>query len=159
MLRVMQLLRKIDKVIEVADPIREERLNRALNGVDQQFVAQAIKRIPEDQIDLAWRSSLNERLIQEAGRHKAARRRMALLWRPMGIAAAAGALALAMLVPRSEIDSDFHVKAQPIETTIVQVHSAAKSRFDLTGSALPADASVTSVSAPMEWQPSDLESL
>lgn len=154
----MQLLRKFDKVIE-ADPIREERLNRALNGVDQQFVAQAIKRMPEDQVDLAWRSALNERLGQEAGRNRAARRRVSLLWRPMGLAAATGALAITFLLPRNEPGFEYNVKAQPIETTIVQVHSAAKSRFDLTGSALPADATATNASTPIEWQASDLESL
>lgn len=159
MLRVMPLLRKIDKVSEIADPIREERLNRALNGVDQQFVAQAIKRMPEDQVDLAWRSALNERLLQESGRHRAVRRRMSLLWRPMGLAAVAGAFALALLLPRENPSTSFQGKVQPIESTIVQVHSAAKSRYDLTGSALPVDATSQVANNSFDWQPSDLESL
>lgn len=155
----MQLLRKIDKVVRVEDPIREERLNRALNGVDQQLMAQAVKRMPEDQVDLAWRSALNERLLQESRQHRAARRRMSLFWRPMGLAAAAGAFALALLLPRGDTGVGLQVKSQPIETTIVQVHSAAKSRFDLTGSALPVDATAQGDSSSFEWQPSDLESL
>ena len=145
---------------EIVDPIKEAKLDVALNEKGQQFVAQAVKQIPAEELSLAWRSNLNEKLLQESAKVSSTRKRINFVWRPMAGVGVGAALAFALLVPRN---ADFSlVHPSSVEASMMQAHIAADRSHELIGSALvSADNQSNGIVMPAnyEWQESDLGAL
>jgi hypothetical protein len=70
-----------------------ENLDSKLASAGQQAIQQIVHQLPEDTLSMAWRSSLNERLLADAA---TAKRRLRFTWFAMPTAGIAVAAALAV---------------------------------------------------------------
>jgi hypothetical protein len=132
----------------------------ALNEKGQQFVSQAVKQLPLDEVNLAWRSQLNEKLLQESSKVKSSRMRVNYVWRPMAGVAVGAALALALIAPRGGFNSISSVPS--IEVSLMQAHISADQSHELIGSAYVSNDFQPNgmvIPANYEWQESDLGAL
>jgi hypothetical protein len=143
----------------VVDPIAEARLDEALNDVGQQFVAQSVKRLPMDDVNLAWRSQLNEKLLVEQTRIRKVRKQN-LIWRPVAGLAMASALAFTLMIPRSTLTTIEPNGA--IEANVMHAHMIAERNYELTGSAVvtrETNLDAVPQTASYEWEEADLGAL
>jgi len=142
--------------------IEELELDERLASAAQTEMRKVVKALPEDGLSLAWRSSLNERLMKTAVRQ---RRKQILGWivKPAFGLAVAGALSVVLftrqLAPQS---SSFTSTSGGIEASIVSAHREETSYVDIVGASLtPVEAKndqSTGLAAP-DLGESDLESL
>lgn len=142
------------------DPVKEAELDQKLNSVSQQFVAQAIKRSPDEELSMAWRSELNSKLASVASDASKKQRRSAWIWRPTVGLVGACALAAVIWLPRS-VSSDSAVPnaSYTLEQEIASAHVAAENSTMLVGAPVVlADAPLGSTEE-YEFVPIDLETL
>lgn len=138
------------------DPIVEARLDEALNASDQQFIAQSVKRLENEDVSLAWRSGLNEKVLAMSAEGKK-RRKIALVWRPAAGLAMASALTFAVFttLDRGAVDGSSTAVRPSIEAAAVDAHLSAFHREEL-GSVQLVSTSSSSTPNSIEWQESDL---
>ncbi len=145
---------------EIVDPIKEANFDLALNEKGQQFVAQAVKQIPVEDVSLAWRSQLNEKLLQESAKVSSTRKRINFVWRPMAGVAVGAALAFALIVPRN--DGVGSIQSYSVEASLMQAHISADRSHELIGSAIVSADNQSNgfvMPANYEWQETDLGAL
>jgi hypothetical protein len=149
--------------IDGFDPIAEARIDEALNGTDQQFIAQAIKHMPSEEPSLVWRSALNEKVRELAVAKKKTAARWAILRPAMGLGLAA-TLAVMFLKPmgiESEPRSTIAQQAG-IESLMADAHLDAERGYDLGAVTLVvsgAESNRTNMNAQPTWDEFDLGAL
>lgn len=136
--------------------------DKALASVGQEQVRQLVSQLPEDTLSMAWRSSLNEKLL-EASAANARRKRRAWMFRPaFGLAVAGALAAIAFIQPsfRNGSPSVSH-STGTLEAALVMDHQTNVELSDLSGAGLnPAEASPSqNISTDGEWSDIDLDSL
>lgn len=134
------------------------RLDAELNR--SEFLADAVKSLPEDTLSLAWRSELNERLFAEAAAGRRSSRRL-WVWRPALGLALAGALALAIYLPgANEANRPSPTLGRSsVESQMANAHVDAVNALYVAGHGLAAyEATPTAEAAPnvVRWDESDL---
>lgn len=140
------------------DVVQEARLDEALNSPVQQSIAQGVKRLSSETPSMAWRSQLNERLLAEAAKKRAERRRRALVWRPVAGLAVASALTMAILIPNRNLAGP---SGRSVEADVWSAHSVAEKNFYLTGTtgvARETDSNALA-NASYDWEAADLTAL
>jgi len=99
-----------------------QMLDSQLESAGQQTIAKIVQGLPEDTLSMAWRSSLNERLLAEA---TVKRPRFRFTWIAMPAAGAAVACALAVAVflhaptgtaPTPQLGQSYNVEAGLMDT-------------------------------------------
>ena len=136
-----------------------EALDRALASPESAKVASVVHALPEDAPSMAWRSALNERIL-DAGRRHRLRRHWARIWMPaagLGTTAAIAASFFLLFVSGPAPDGD----AQDLEASMVMVHRDNVRFSELAGFGLSeSDANLPKQGsgAKNEWKESDLES-
>ncbi len=131
-------------------------LDQQLNADGQQAVRQVVRELPEESMSMAWRSDLNERLLQMT---PAKRKRWHLLdWRPaLGVGLAVVAFGFLILPNRSAPSAN-----GTLEESLASVHAGAQieAEFGSSMSAIVQNATGESGRPHSEtWQVSDLELL
>ncbi len=71
-----------------------------LESTQQQAIASLVKKLPEENLSMAWRSSLNERIRAEADK-KRKQRRTRIVWSSSLGFGMAGAILLMVMVPNA----------------------------------------------------------
>lgn len=145
-------------------------LNRDAKAIDdalsgQQALRSLVKGLPEDSLSMAWRSALNERLVQEAAVRKR-RARIGLFLRPaLGLGLACTLAVLVMFHPSKP--SVAAPSGDALEAALVTTHRQSTYAWDVAGvglspTDLPMDSDTTRKpsSAPAtSWNEDDLDSL
>lgn len=146
------------------DPMDEK-----LEGASQQAIRSVVKGLPEDTLSMAWRSSLNEKILAEAA-VKPKRRSVSWFLRPALGLGLACTLAVVVLFrghgvsPSSSLPAD----TEGLEAALVNVHQQATLASDVAGVGLsPVEmvaysspsSSSNSRSAMPQWSEADLDSL
>jgi hypothetical protein len=146
---------------------RQSKLNslqvdQKLELAESRKVAEAVKRIPEDELSMAWRSELNAKLSASVR----ARRRRFLLARPLGWAAGLGlsALVSAVLIVFMlpvKIPQTGSNSTETLESQLLAAHKTSVSSADIAGEGLSYldETETISSSREPEWQKEDLEPL
>ncbi len=142
------------------DPIKEAELDLKLNSVSQQFVAQAVKRSPEEELSMAWRSELNSKLASVATETSKKQRRSAWIWRPTAGLVGACALAAVIWLPRSvSSESVVSTANYTLEQEIASAHVAAENSTMLVGAPVVLADAPVGATEEYEFVPIDLETL
>lgn len=149
--------------------IRKLELEQPLNEAEAHLIDQHLaddrwpvlmREIPQDQVSMAWRSQLNERLLSLGARQKAASRWMGI-WRPVMGLGLAGALALVFVSQRVPTHAQTPRKPANLEAALLEIHADSVSYTQIAGAGLaPHEAEPVRQSLPAEdihWTSSDLE--
>jgi len=105
--------------------LNEEALDLKLASDSQLMVAKLVKDLPQDQVDLVWRSNLNEKLRVAAS--AAARRRLVTNWvlRPaLGLSLAGAVFLVVLSGPRTSAPPTRQVGGPGIEAALVNAYHA-----------------------------------
>lgn len=137
-----------------------EQLDDQLNTPSQLQVSQFVKAMPEDTLSMAWRSSLNEKLI-EASNQKRRKQKLAWILRPaMGLGLA---FALAIFVVFQPMGSHTVMPDRGLEAAILTDHHNAVLQNEVSTAGLNAN-EVISEANPEEpedgiWNDADVQGL
>lgn len=85
-----------------------------------QSIAGVVRSLPEETLSMAWRSSLNERVLVEAAKRQRSRH-IAWIWRPAVGLALASSLAMAILWKSAPIEHRQPVSVS-IEASLLDLH-------------------------------------
>jgi len=151
---------------------RENTVNdELLNSAAQQAMRDVVRNIPDDSLSMAWRSSLNEKLLAEVAVQKKRQRFNWYLRPALGLGLAC---TLAVLVVFRPAPTAKRSQGQPpvvsqsgIEAALVTTHRQSTVAWDVAGVGLnPVEMSTDSDSVPVRssgsssgWSEDDLESL
>ena len=132
-----------------------------LESPAQDRMRELVSSLPEDSLSLAWRSQLNERLLESAGR---SRRRSRMLWvlKPSLGLAMAGALAAVVMLKLDTVQPVVAHQNSGLEAALVQDHRSSVELTDMVGAGLnPLESHPTSSYAAdgSDWNEVDLDSL
>lgn len=116
--------------------MKEAELDAKLASEGQELIRNMVKAVPEETVNLAWRSSLNEKLVA-AVEAKQRRRRVAWFLSPALGLGLAGALAIVMFTTPSNTSSK--VSHRNLEATLVADHRDNVRYTDVTGVGLSPD--------------------
>lgn len=143
--------------------VRREEIDQALEGSESRKIAKAIKKLPEDELSLSWRSQLNEKIAQEATRKAKTRRSWRLAWGTgMGLGLSATTAVVFMLVLAKPDVSMIPTRTErSFESEIVAVHQQVVQSGTIAGEGLSAldETPSTAKKAQYEWKQEDLEAL
>lgn len=115
----------------------ENELDEKLNTSGQLQVRDLVKGLAEDQVSMAWRSSLNEKLLQAAPVKRSAWSR---ILRPALGLAAAGALALTFVMQQPEAKGVISGgNSSALEARLMADHQQTIALVDLSGPGLSPD--------------------
>jgi len=150
---------------------RENTVNdELLNSAAQQAMRDVVRNIPDDSLSMAWRSSLNEKLLAEVAVQKK-RQRFNWYLRPalgLGLACTLAVLVVFRPAPTVKRGPSLAPVSQPgIEAALVTTHRQSTVAWDVAGVGLnPVEMSTDSDSVPVRssgsssgWSEDDLESL
>ena len=138
---------------------RTEFDDTLLEGSGQEFVRKLVANVPDDELSMAWRSSLNERLRAEAA-PAPKRQRMAWFLRPALGLAFAGALAAVVMLRTSPMETPTVRKSGNLEAALVQDHQQTIVMSDVAGFGMnPMESRPTETSMGEDWSEVDFESL
>ncbi len=138
------------------DPIKDAALDRALNDKGQQFVAQSVKNLSEDEPSMAWRAALNDKLVTASSDSKRRAQRQRT-WRPAISLAATGALALAIISQRGMTPTAPVSTSNAIEFAAVDAHLEAERSLDLGSiQVVSQDTGSTISNSSNSWEDADL---
>ncbi len=132
-------------------------------GPEELKVARVVKAIPEEVPSMAWRSALNERVL-DAAKRKQKRRLWARIWVPMASVGSAGAVATIALAVWFGGSTPTETPNGPtsLEASMVAVHRENVHFADIAGPGLSeADAvpSKRTDGGEVQWEEGDLEAL
>jgi hypothetical protein len=130
-----------------------------LQSEGQMMVKNLVSSLPEDQLSMAWRSSLNEQLLKTAAK---TRRRQYLGWiaRPAFGLAFAGALAAVVMIRTAPVPASHVRSSGRLEAALVQEHQQNLLMSDVAGvGMMPSESRPTENAASEDWSEVDLESL
>jgi hypothetical protein len=138
---------------------RGNEFNDSLLEADgQKLIQRLVAEVPDDELSLAWRSSLNEQLIQVAAvKHK---KRSSWLLKPAFGLAFAGALAAVVMIRTAPVNTPSVESSGTLEAALVRDHQQSMIVSDVVGIGLnPLESRPTDVPPLDEWSEVDLESL
>lgn len=139
-------------------PDAERMLDARLEGDGQRVVSHAVANLEQDELSMAWRSTLNERLLElQPAKRKAW---WAISWRPaLATGLAASVLAIALL--RTGPAPAAH--AESLENELIRIHLDSAAALDLAGTGLVPHEVASARPAPVEeeldWSSVDLDLL
>ncbi|GMV88291.1 MAG: hypothetical protein AMXMBFR81_12220 [Chthonomonas sp.] len=139
-------------------PDAERMLDARLRGDDQRLVSHAVANLEQDELSMAWRSTLNERLLElQPAKRKAW---WTLAWRPvLATGLAASVLTIAFL--RTGPAPSSH--AESLEGELIRIHLDSAAALDLAGTGLVPHEVASARPAPVEeeldWSSVDLDLL
>ncbi|HZH99219.1 MAG TPA: hypothetical protein VEX38_09630 [Fimbriimonadaceae bacterium] len=138
----------------------EHGVDEALDSGAQKQIAQILKAMPDQEPNLQWTASLNERLyvVQEKTRRRA---RWNRVLQPVAGFSLVGALAMAVLVNLQPSPKP-GPKAIGIEARLVSTHRESLGVTDLTGAGLSShevDQKTVAMPAGYDWNEVDLGAL
>ncbi len=138
---------------------RKEFDDTLLEGSGQEFVRGLVANVPDDDLSMAWRSSLNERLLQTA--HVAPKKqRMAWFLRPAMGLAFASALAAVLMIRMSPPSSSIVRTTGSLEAALVRDHEQNIVMSDVAGLGVnPMESRPTDSNLGDDWSEVDFESL
>jgi hypothetical protein len=144
--------------------IEELELDERLASSAQQSVRGLVASLPDEQVSMAWRSSLNERLLQSAAKK---RRQRVLSWvlKPAFGLAVAGALATVIIMRQpAQEPTSVPPSSGAIEASIVAVHRENAAYSDMVGAGLApveatSDRTTKSVETAPDWNEVDIDTL
>lgn len=124
-------------------------------------VPNLLKAMPEDQLSMTWRSSLNERLHSLGAQAQRRSRRWMVLRPALGLGFA-GALALVFALQVVPTERPGRTTSSNLEARLINLHESTASYTEIAGPGLAAHEAVpvaqnASVEAP--WSEADIESL
>jgi hypothetical protein len=142
-----------------------ENVDERLNSAVQQHVAAVVRSLPEETLSMAWRSSLNERMLVEVKKRQRVRL-FGWIWKPTSGLALAGALALAVMFRPGMVES-LPVAAHhsgTVEANLVSYYRQSTVAYDVAGPglAMPGDSvegKTASKAMDPNWTEDDLSSL
>lgn len=139
------------------DPLKEARIEELLNTEGQQFIAQGVKRLSNEEPSMAWRAQLNAQLLAEAQATRKVERRRAWIFRPAAGLAMAGALAM-VFISTQDNGTPVQSSSSSFEEQIVNAHYAAEQSVLLTGTSVAAHTSNggSTNTSTIDWQETDL---
>lgn len=130
-----------------------------LEGEGQMMVKTLVSSLPEEELSMAWRSSLNEELRKTAVK---SRRRQYLGWiaRPAFGLAFAGALAAVVMIRTAPTSTPSVRSSGRLEAALVQEHQQNLLMSDVAGVGMyPIESRPTENAPADDWSEVDLESL
>jgi hypothetical protein len=138
-------------------------LDRILTSAEQNKIAEVIRMAPQDEVGMAWRSNLNERLgkvAQESKQKKQMRRRIWGYSTGLGFSGAAVASLFFMVMTRVP-DTPEIISEQSIEAQLYTAHRETARSTDVAGSglALCDESDNSSETQNVKWKVEDLEAL
>jgi len=150
------------------DAMNYDPMDEKLESVSQQAMRSVVKGMPEDALSMAWRSSLNEKLLLEAAT-KQKRRRINWFLRPALGLGLACTLAVVMVFHGQGGAAKFRPAAgsNGLEAALVNVHQQSTLASEVAGVGLspvemvaygPSSRSELATPAP-NWSEADLDSL
>jgi hypothetical protein len=145
--------------------LRELELDEQLASEAQEAVRGFVKALPHEELSLAWRSGLNERLLAASAKQRR-QRLFGWVWKPAFGLSVAGALAILTLMrpsaPTPVIRGSGDVNGV-IEASIVSTHRDSNAYSDVVGvGLLPVEvASGRTTSSPtrVDWDEVDIDTL
>jgi hypothetical protein len=137
------------------------RIDQALASAESAKIAKLVRNLPEDDPSMAWRSALNERLI-EAARRRKVRRSWARIWVPAAGLGTSAAIAASVFflwvgVPSREVAPELS-----LEASMVSAHRDNVRFSELAGPGLSESDAVANRQAGNDdgqWKESDLEAM
>lgn len=151
------------------NPERNRDLDQRLESPAQRAVRDAVRQLPDEELSMAWRSSLNERLRAESAVQKRATRRWHLALRPalgLGMACALAAVVTFRLGSGPTSTPTPAVLDSELEAALFSAHRQVVGHADVAGTGLlPSEVNYVrreEAPLPSEWsEPEvvDLESL
>ncbi len=132
-----------------------------LGSPAQQQMRELITKLPEDSLSLAWRSSLNERLLQTAATKQKKARWSWTLKPALGFAVAGAFAAIALLNTAAPLSTQTVATDGILEAAIVQDHRHSAAFSDVVGVGVnPLEPVPVSRSTDdYGWSEADIESL
>jgi hypothetical protein len=128
---------------EGADP----QIDELLQHPSQQAARNLVRSIPDETVSMAWRSQLNERLMQQAPAKPV---RRSWLWKPALALGVAGALAMGVLL-RAPVPNTSPNEPQDFAHTFVATHAQTLSYTEVAGAGLPPHEAVPVSYADDDW--------
>lgn len=140
---------------------RKEIDDNLLESTGQLQVRELVSNLPDDSLSLAWRSSLNEKLLVTA--QKSRRRQMLTTWimKPAFGLALAGAFAAVIMFRVSGMEDPLPVAQGHLEAALVREHQQNVTLSDVVGYGInPMESHPTEGAVSMEdWSEVDIDSL
>jgi len=137
-----------------------ENIDECLESEGQEAMRQLVKAMPEDSLSMAWRSSLNEKIVASAVKQKRRRWFLNAMIPSVGMSVACG-LALLVLA-RTPAPTTVSGRNIEMEKSMLSAHRMADVSSDVAGAGLaPSEtADVTKGSAGSDWNDeADVETL
>ncbi len=139
-------------------PDAERMLDARLGADDLRLVSHAVAQLEQDELSLAWRSALNERLLElQPVKRKSW---WAVAWRP-ALATGLAASVLTVALFRSGPAPSSH--AESLENELIRIHLDSAAALDLAGTGLVPHEVASARPAPVEeeldWSSVDLDLL
>jgi len=136
-----------------------EKLDALLNSAGQQAIREAVNAMPEEQLSLAWRSDLNERLRQVRPTSKW-RVTINATWKPAVMFALGGCLVMALMLRTTPLSSP--KGSDNVEASLVAAFDDSANSEEVAGPGLGmhevGDTTQASDSS-SDWTDSDLTNL
>jgi hypothetical protein len=140
----------------------EQELDRRLESEAHLQIRQAVQAMPEDSVSMAWRSQLNEALVQKIEAKQRKRRFTWILSPALGLGMA-GALAFVLMTktPDISVNSSSFANRPNLEESLIASHRDTVDYTDITGVGLNPDEVVSkrSNAASYDYNEVDLGSL
>lgn len=107
-----------------------DEIDRKLSDPIQTFISEAVKGLPDEQLSMAWRSELNDklRLVRPVSKASAL---LSFVWKPTAGLAMAGCLALAFVMLNSS--GPVAKQGSNLEASLVSAHRDAMTARDVAG--------------------------
>lgn len=138
-------------------------LDERLESPAQVAVRNAVKALPEDNLSLAWRSGLNEQLLQVAEKQRRRRRAWFFLKPAVGLAAACGLAAVVLMHSFTPAVRMKTSKSSDLSAALVSFHQDASMSVDVSGTSINPIEATNDRSEPSatsaDWSEYDVESL
>jgi hypothetical protein len=138
---------------------RNEFDDKLLEGEGQALVHKLVAGMPDEDLSMAWRSALNERLLETAA-HQRRRQRVAWFMRPAMGLAFAGALAAVVMIRTAPVGAPIRTHSGALEAALVQDHRQNAFTSEVAGLGVnPLESRPTEVITGSDWSEFELESL
>jgi hypothetical protein len=111
--------------------LTEAELDARLNSAEQLWIAKSVASLPEEQVSMAWRSQLNEKLRASAPVKKARRVWQVLV--PATAFASCLVLGVTIFLSRETVQSPTAVESGAVEAAIVASYREHSSSRDVGG--------------------------
>lgn len=144
-------MKRIDTVKMDGLEMTEQELDRRLNSEGHLQIQQVLRQMPEESVNMSWRSELNEKLISTI-QTKQRKRRFAWILSPALGLGLAGALAVVVMFKTPTISDNPVGNPQPqagesLEQSLVAAHGDSIRITDVTGVGLNSDEMVNNRTA------------